>query len=95
VIRVTSAYRPLIICVTPRRAGAPGSAAAANLPAKPTPADVFTALYALPKNDTLSGLTAPLNFHKGAPASQVTCFFLGQISSGKLTAPKGTAPICP
>ncbi len=70
-------------------------AAAASLPAKPTPADVFTALYALPKNDTLNGLTPPLNFHSGAPASQVNCFFLAQIEGGKLTAPKGTAPICP
>jgi branched-chain amino acid transport system substrate-binding protein len=70
-------------------------AAAAKLPAKPTAADVFTALYALPKNDTLNGLTPPLNFHSGAPASQVTCFFLAQINGSKLTAPKGTAPICP
>ena len=75
--------------------GALFGAAAANLPAKPTPADVFTALYALPKNDTLGGLTPPLNFHSGAPASQVTCFFLAQIKGGQLTAPKGTAPICP
>jgi len=75
--------------------GALFGAAAANLPAKPTPADVFTALYGLPKNDTLNGLAPPLNFHRDAPASQVTCFFLGQISGGKLTAPKGTAPICP
>jgi branched-chain amino acid transport system substrate-binding protein len=70
-------------------------AAAANLLAKPTRADVFSALYSLPKDDTLDGLSPPLNFHKGAPASQVTCFFLGQIESGKLTAPKGAAPICP
>jgi len=70
-------------------------AAAASLPAKPTPADMFTALYGLPKNDTLDGLAPPLNFHSGAPASQVTCFFLAQIEGGKLTAPKGTAPICP
>jgi len=70
-------------------------AAAAGLPAKPTAADVFTALYALPKNDTLNGLAPPLNFHSGAPAAQVSCFFLGQISGGKLTAPQGTAPICP
>ena len=70
-------------------------AAAANLPAKPTAADVFTALYALPKNDTLNGLAPPLNFHSGAPASQATCFFLAQIQGGKLTAPKGTAAICP
>ena len=70
-------------------------AAAANLPATPTAADMFTALYALPKNDTLNGLTPPLNFHSGAPASQVNCFFLAQIESGKLTAPKGTAAICP
>jgi branched-chain amino acid transport system substrate-binding protein len=75
--------------------GALFGAAAASLPADPTPADVFTALYALPKNDTLNGLTPPLNFHSGAPASQVTCFFLGQIENGQLTAPKGTAPICP
>jgi branched-chain amino acid transport system substrate-binding protein len=70
-------------------------AAAANLPAKPTPADVFTALYSLPKNDTLNGLAPPLNFHSGAPASQATCFFLGQIENGQLTASKGTAAICP
>jgi hypothetical protein len=70
-------------------------AAAANLPAKPTRAGVFSALYSLPKDDTLDGLSPPLNFHKGAPASQVTCFFLGQIESGKLTAPKGATPICP
>jgi branched-chain amino acid transport system substrate-binding protein len=70
-------------------------AAAANLPANPTAADVFTALYALPKNDTLNGLAPPLNFHSGAPASQATCFFLAQIQGGKLTAPKGTAAICP
>ena len=70
-------------------------AAAAKLSAKPTAADVFTALYSLPKNDTLNDLTPPLNFHSGAPASQVTCFFLAQINGSKLTAPKGTAPICP
>ena len=70
-------------------------AAAANLPAKPARADVFSALYSLPKDDTLNGLSPPLNFHRGAPASQVTCFFLGQIEGGKLTAPKGAAPICP
>jgi branched-chain amino acid transport system substrate-binding protein len=70
-------------------------AAAANLPAKASAADVFTALYSLPKNDTLNGLSPPLNFHKGKPASQVTCFFLGQIESGKLTTPRGAAPICP
>jgi branched-chain amino acid transport system substrate-binding protein len=75
--------------------GALFGAAAASLPAKPTPADVFTALYSLSKNDTLNGLTPPLNFHSGAPASQVTCFFLAQINGGQLTAPKGTAPICP
>lgn len=75
--------------------GALFGAAAAKLPANPTSADVFTALYALPKGDTLNGLTPPLTFHKGAPASPVTCFFLGQINSGQLTAPKGTAPVCP
>jgi branched-chain amino acid transport system substrate-binding protein len=70
-------------------------AAAANLSANPTSADVFTTLYSLPKNDTLNGLSPPLNFHSGAPASQVTCFFLGQIENGQLTAAKGAAPICP
>lgn len=75
--------------------GALFGAAAGNLAAKPTAANLFTALYALPKNDTLNGLTPPLNFHSGAPASQVNCFFLAQINGGQLTAPKGTAPICP
>ena len=53
------------------------------------PADVFTALYALPKNDTLNGLSPPLNFHSGGPASQVTCFFLGQIENGAADRPPG------
>jgi len=75
--------------------GALFGAAAANLAANPTPADVFTALYGLPKNDTLNGLAPPLNFHSGAPASQVTCFFLGQIENGTLVAAKGTASVCP
>jgi branched-chain amino acid transport system substrate-binding protein len=75
--------------------GALFGAVAASLPASPTPANVFTALYALPKNDTLNGLAPPLNFHSGAPASQVSCFFLARIENGKLTAPNGTAPICP
>jgi branched-chain amino acid transport system substrate-binding protein len=75
--------------------GALFGAAIANLAAKPTVAGVFTALYSLPKNDTLNGLTPPLNFRSGAPASQVTCFFLAQVEGGKLTAPKGTAPLCP
>jgi branched-chain amino acid transport system substrate-binding protein len=75
--------------------GALFGAAAADLPANPTSADVFTALYALPKNDTLNGLAPPLNFHAGAPASQVACFFLGQIENGALVAAKGTAPVCP
>ena len=75
--------------------GALFAAAAANLPATPTAADVFTALYALPKNDTLNGLAPPLSFHSGAPASQVTCFFMAQIKGGALTAPAGTAPVCP
>jgi branched-chain amino acid transport system substrate-binding protein len=75
--------------------GALFGAAAASLPANPTPADVFTALYSLPKNDTLDGLAPPLNFNPGKPASQVTCFYLAQIKSGALTAPMGTTAICP
>lgn len=70
-------------------------AAAANLPANATPADVFAALYALPAGDTLSGLAPPLTFTKDKPAAQVTCFFLGQINGGKVTAPQGEAAICP
>jgi branched-chain amino acid transport system substrate-binding protein len=75
--------------------GALFGAAAASLPANPTPADVFTALYSLPKNDTLDGLAPPLNFNPGKPASQVTCFYLAQIKNGTLTAPMGTTAICP
>ena len=75
--------------------GALFGAAAASLSAHPTAADVFTGLYALPKNDTLGGLTPPLNFHQGAPAAQVTCFFMAEIKDGALTAPLGTAPVCP
>jgi branched-chain amino acid transport system substrate-binding protein len=75
--------------------GALFGAAAASLPANPTPADVFTALYSLPKNDTLNGLAPPLTFNPGKPASQVTCFYLAQIKNRALTAPQGTSAICP
>ena len=70
-------------------------AAAQNLPDNATAADVLAGLYALPKNDTLNGVSPGNTFTKGQPVDSPNCFFLAQLNGGNLSAPKGTAPICP
>ena len=50
-----------------------------------TSADVTKGLYAL-KNETLDGLTGPLNFTKGK-GNYEKCFYDVAIASGKFIAP--------
>jgi branched-chain amino acid transport system substrate-binding protein len=64
-----------------------------NLPDKPAPADLFSALWQL-KNETLGGLTVPMTFPKGGSAQLKPCVFLWGTGGGKFTAPSGAKPVC-
>ena len=68
------------------------AAKAAHIGPSSTPADVKKGLYAL-KNETLGGLTGPLNFTPGKPAF-VPCYFGVQIKSGQFVSLNGNKPIC-
>jgi len=68
-------------------------AVAQGVGATPTTADILNGLYAL-KGETLGGLTVPLTFHRGAPATPVPCAFMMVISGGRFTAPNGAKPTC-
>ena len=46
---------------------------------------IFEGLYAL-KNETLGGLTPPLNYASHQPSPPVTCYHLAKISGGRWTA---------
>lgn len=71
------------------------AADAAHMGNSPSPADVVKGLYALPKDETLGGLTPPLNFRKGKP-HVTNCYFAYRIGDGKWLAGKsGSAPVCP
>jgi branched-chain amino acid transport system substrate-binding protein len=70
------------------------AAQAANLGSNPTPAQLINGLYALPHNDTLGGITPPLNYQRGK-ATTVVCWFYAQIENHQYTAPYGSAPSCP
>jgi branched-chain amino acid transport system substrate-binding protein len=68
------------------------AAAAAKLTPTSTPADVKKGLYAL-KNETLDGLSGPLNFTPGKPAFPA-CYFGVTIAHGQFVASGGGKPIC-
>jgi branched-chain amino acid transport system substrate-binding protein len=68
------------------------AARAANLGASPTAADILTGLYSL-KDETLGGLSSPLNYVKGKSAS-VKCWFYYGIKGSQFTAPYGSQPTC-
>lgn len=61
----------------------------------PTAQDVVNAMYTLPKNYTVNGLTSTLNFIKGKPAPVVPCGFVTELQNAKYVAPDGSAAICP
>ena len=64
-----------------------------HLSSTPTAAQVTAGLYALPKGDTLGGLTPPLHFVKGQPADN-PCFFVMGIHNKKLVTLEGGKPLC-
>jgi branched-chain amino acid transport system substrate-binding protein len=68
------------------------AAKAGNITPTSTGADVKKGLYAL-KNETLGGLTGPLNFTPGKPAF-VPCYFSEQLKGGKLVSLNGNKPTC-
>ncbi|HZQ77927.1 MAG TPA: ABC transporter substrate-binding protein [Acidimicrobiia bacterium] len=51
-----------------------------------TSAQVLDGLWSL-GGDDLGGITQPLRFTKGQPAPKTFCYFVGQVSGGKLAAP--------
>jgi branched-chain amino acid transport system substrate-binding protein len=64
-----------------------------HLTATPTAAELKAGLYALPKGDTLNGLTPPLHFVKGKPANN-PCFFLMGIHNKKFITLNNAKPLC-
>jgi branched-chain amino acid transport system substrate-binding protein len=64
-----------------------------HLTATPTAAQLKSGLYALPKGDTLGGLTPPLHFVKGQPADN-PCFFVMGIHNKKFVTLEGGKPLC-
>ncbi|MEA2170805.1 MAG: branched-chain amino acid transport system substrate-binding protein [Solirubrobacteraceae bacterium] len=68
------------------------AAKAGNLDASSTSDDIKKALYSL-KNETLGGLTGPLNFVEGKP-SFVPCYYSEQVSGGKLESLNGNKATC-
>lgn len=57
-----------------------------------TSASVKRGLYAL-KNETLGGLSGPLNFVPGKPSLE-NCYFTYKIHDGQFTEPAGDKPVC-
>ncbi|HYH49380.1 MAG TPA: ABC transporter substrate-binding protein, partial [Acidimicrobiia bacterium] len=68
--------------------------AAAALGEPPTRAQLLEGLYSL-RDETLGGLTVPLNFRRGAPAVDSGCWFVLQAGEGRWQAPQQAAPGCP
>lgn len=68
-------------------------AAAANLPDKPTPADVQAGLYRI-KNNDLDGLTYPLTFTAGKPSPNKLCYGVVVIKDKAYRAGPGPALNC-
>lgn len=67
------------------------AAQAVNLSPTSTPADVLKGLYSL-KDETLEGISAPLNFTAGKPGFP-SCYFVSTIDDGALVA-KQSEPVC-
>jgi branched-chain amino acid transport system substrate-binding protein len=68
------------------------AAEAGHITPSSTPADVKQGLYAL-KNETLGGLSSPLNFMAGKPAF-VPCYFTQTIKGGKFLSLNENKPTC-
>jgi branched-chain amino acid transport system substrate-binding protein len=57
-------------------------AAAKDLNASPTSAELLQGLWSI-KNNNLGGLAPPLTFNQNAPATPSPCFFLMTIQNGQ------------
>jgi branched-chain amino acid transport system substrate-binding protein len=68
------------------------AAKAGNLGPNSTPADVKKALYSL-KNETSQGVSGPVTFTPGKPAS-TACWFTAHVTGGNLVASNGDKPTC-
>jgi branched-chain amino acid transport system substrate-binding protein len=68
------------------------AAKAADVGPTSTAADVKKGLYAL-KNETLGGVSGPLNFTPGKPAF-VPCYFTDKLTGGKIVSLNGDKPTC-
>jgi branched-chain amino acid transport system substrate-binding protein len=69
------------------------AAAAQNVSGPITATSLTSALYTL-KNETLGGMTQPLNYVQGKPTS-LNCYFTWKISGGTFVAgPTGDTPTC-
>ncbi|MEA2592923.1 MAG: branched-chain amino acid transport system substrate-binding protein [Actinomycetota bacterium] len=66
---------------------------AAGIGAQPTPQDLLNGLWSL-HNETLDGLTPPLNYIKNQPSPPVSCYFLIELKGGRWTAPSGGTYAC-
>jgi branched-chain amino acid transport system substrate-binding protein len=64
-----------------------------NLPANPTAADLYAALYKV-KDETLGGMIVPVSYIPGKPAQVKSCMFLWAVKDKKFSAPNGTKPSC-
>lgn len=69
------------------------AAEAAKLTPQSTSADLLKGLYAL-KDETLDGVSPPLNFVKGTPGATL-CYFPQKIEDGKFVAANDGSPVCP
>ena len=67
--------------------------ASAGIGAQPTSQDLLNGLWSL-HNETLDGLTPPLNYVKNQPSPPVSCYFLIELKGGKWTAPSGDTDAC-
>jgi branched-chain amino acid transport system substrate-binding protein len=68
------------------------AAEAGKITADSTTKDVVDAMYKL-KDETLGGISPPLNFKVGQP-TLIPCYFVQGIKDGQYTAPRGVSPIC-
>jgi branched-chain amino acid transport system substrate-binding protein len=67
---------------------------AAKLSSAPvTSADVLRGLWTI-KGETLGGLTGPLTFNQGKPATPIFCFIGMTIQNNKFVNPSGSSPSC-
>jgi branched-chain amino acid transport system substrate-binding protein len=65
-----------------------------NLGNNPSPGGVLKGLYSF-HNETLGGLTAPLNYVRGDnPNVKNNCAYVLEIKAGKFAEPQGLKPVC-